>query len=74
MSKRFLFLFAILASALAISCDYGDGYDYLEIINNSEYNITWVMVIDAESGYVIFNNYSCKSKYVNLFFRTNKRQ
>jgi hypothetical protein len=54
MSKHFLFLFAILASALAISCERF-CMDYVEIINNSEHNITCVMIINSETGYVTFS-------------------
>jgi len=50
MTKRILFLFAILAAVFTISCSGGENYDYVRVINNSDYNITWMVVIDVETG------------------------
>jgi len=51
MTKRILFLFAILAAVFTISCEYEHyHFDYVKVINNSDYNITWVVLIDVETG------------------------
>jgi len=42
----------MFVAASIISCDIWDT-DSVKIINNSEYNITWVVIIDTETGYAV---------------------
>lgn len=43
----------MLAVVFTISCIDGHCCDYVKIINKSEHNITWVVAINANTGYVV---------------------
>jgi hypothetical protein len=51
-TSRFLFIFFLL---LAISCTPDDYPSFVTVINNSEHNITLIVVVDTKTDYHVIN-------------------